>query len=239
MGNKRVNVSICDTDEKNCNYIADTIKRCISGVQAEIWIDRFYTGRAFLKALETESYDITFIAMKLEDMNGLQLGKRIRNHFNNHSVQIIYMSVSGFCTMEHLETQPLNMLKKPIAQNIICMTFLKAMEKLENEELFFSYTKNHMIRWEAIRSIVCFESFDRQLMMYTFNRQIEFYGKLKDVYERLKDYGFIYAHQSYLVNRRYIKAYDGRKLLLENGMEVEVSHKRRKEVAFSLQQFML
>ena len=47
--------------------------------------------------------------------------------------------------------------------------------------------------------------------------------------KRLKPYGFLRCHASYLVNRRFIRSVGAQSLVLTNGREIPISQRRRRE----------
>ena len=54
--------------------------------------------------------------------------------------------------------------------------------------------------------------------------------KVEELYEILKDFNFVYAHNSYIVNLRYIKSRTKNEIQLMNGEVLTVSRSRTKEL---------
>lgn len=53
--------------------------------------------------------------------------------------------------------------------------------------------------------------------------------KLAEVYEHLKDFGFAYAHNSYIVNLKHVAVVSQKELELKNGTKLTISRSRVKE----------
>ena len=53
--------------------------------------------------------------------------------------------------------------------------------------------------------------------------------RLVEFYEQLKDFGFAYAHNSYIVNLRYVAIAGTKELELMNGEKLTISRARAKE----------
>lgn len=234
MNCKRINVGICDSSRENCAYIADIIKKCFGYGESdapELWIDCFYSGKAFMEAMETVKYDIAFIDVNKSDTERMRIGRYIREFKNWNQMQIIYMSASYFYTMELFEIRPLHVLLKPIEEKSLIRTVCRAINLVRQNKGYFYYVRNRMTEREEVSNILYFESMNRQLLMHTVSGNMLFYGRLKDVYDKLKKEGFFYVHQSFLVNYKYIKKFDkGQEILLKNGERIQVSHSRRNEV---------
>ena len=61
--------------------------------------------------------------------------------------------------------------------------------------------------------------------------------KVAELYEQLKDFGFAYAHNSYIVNLKYVVMLDSKELELMSGEKLTISRARAKEfkMAFALE----
>ena len=75
-----------------------------------------------------------------------------------------------------------------------------------------------------------FESRGRKIKVVTDDEIYEFYEKMDDLYERVKDYNFLYIHKSYIVNNAHIKHFTAKSVVMGNGEEVPVSRNRRGEL---------
>ena len=54
-------------------------------------------------------------------------------------------------------------------------------------------------------------------------------SKVTELYEQLKDFGFVYAHNSYIVNLKYVAIAGPKELELMNGEKLTISRARAKE----------
>lgn len=72
---------------------------------------------------------------------------------------------------------------------------------------------------------------------YEFEKHITSKKKLADLYADLKDYGFEYAHNSYIVNLNHIKRFTPKELQMSDGTILTVARSKEKElrVAFAKQ----
>lgn len=78
-------------------------------------------------------------------------------------------------------------------------------------------------------SILYVTSSLRKLVIVEKKRSTEVYGKLSELEELLKNYGFYRCHQSFLVNELYIREYRRKELLLNNLERIPVSRSRSRE----------
>lgn len=85
-----------------------------------------------------------------------------------------------------------------------------------------------------IEDIVYAESDLHKINLYVLNKNdiVRINGKLDEFENKIKHYGFIRIHKSYLVNRKYISAVERYKVILcvYNNMELPIPKDRYKEV---------
>ena len=62
--------------------------------------------------------------------------------------------------------------------------------------------------------------------------------KIEDLYEQLKEYNFVYAHNSYIVNLKYIKKRVKEEIELMNGETLSVSRARTAELKKRMVEYM-
>ena len=75
----------------------------------------------------------------------------------------------------------------------------------------------------------------RKVVAHMADDRVEFYGRLDALEELLASSGFLRCHQSYLVNKRYIRQLDGTSLTLANGVALPVSRPHLKDLRTALQ----
>jgi DNA-binding LytR/AlgR family response regulator len=60
---------------------------------------------------------------------------------------------------------------------------------------------------------------------------------LRILHERLGEQGFLRVNRSAVVNMDYIMHYDGREIILNNGLVLSIARRRRKQVELTLKPF--
>lgn len=64
------------------------------------------------------------------------------------------------------------------------------------------------------------ESQLRKIRIHTTYDVIEYYHKLSDIEEDLKNFNFFKCHRSYIVNLNYVRSYDNVFITLKNGEKI-------------------
>ena len=92
-------VAICDDDELLCSQLEGMLEpyRKRGLIRSEI----FHSGEKLCKALDSgKHYDLLFLDIELCVMNGIDVGKKIRDVLDNERIHIIYISAKQEYAME-------------------------------------------------------------------------------------------------------------------------------------------
>ncbi len=93
-----------------------------------------------------------------------------------------------------------------------------------------------MVRLNA-RSIVCLESDDKVVTVYTDDSPLAWRGTMDDLLQRMPG-GFIRVHQSYAVNLERVFRLRNGKMLMDNGKEIAVSRSYRKNATDAFMEYL-
>lgn len=222
------NIAICDDDEKMCaqieHHLADYTEK--QQVSTEIF---FSAEKLYRSLLDGAHYDLIFLDIEFRLMNGVEVGKRIREELKDETVQIVYVSSIQSYAMELFEIRPLNFLIKPVRKEKIISSVEKAMKLSAYYKDCFEFGKGKSRYREPYGDILYFESSGRKICFYTRKGKQELYGKMNEIEAEAPDC-FIRIHQSYLINRAYVKKWEYEKAYLSNGMIFSISQSYRKSV---------
>lgn len=220
-------VAICDDDELLCTKI-ENILLSYKGeiVQTEVY---FSCEKLFADLKNGMHYDLIYLDIELEMMNGVELGSKIRNELKNDKVQIVYISAKTNYAMELFEVRPLNFLVKPINNQQVIDVLEKAIDLSKEISKYYEFNINRSYYKIAYGDIVYFESKSRKVILHTEINQYEFYAKLNEIDEQTNN-EFLRIHQSFLVNPLYVVKFGARMVTLSNGKSIPVSHAYSREI---------
>ena len=95
---------------------------------------------------------------------------------------------------------------------------------------FFEYRKSYSHKKVELYKIMYFIRDNRKVTVVTSEEKDAFYESLEKVYERVKQYDFLFIHKSYLINYRYIETIRYDSVTMTDGTEFSISQSRRKEI---------
>lgn len=223
-------VGICDDSSIICSYIEqciiDKAKKEKIIIEVEVW----ESGESLLKDfLKIEYVDILFLDIELLSMSGIDVADYIRRQMDDYNMQIIYISGKEAYAFDLIKTQPLDFLLKPLQESQIEEAFMLACKLLKKNQEKFEYTVGRNVCRVSIDDIYYFNSIGRIIQIKMNGDVKEFYGQLKEVYNRLPN-TFYMIHQSYIVNSKYIYKFSYDSIELINGEILTISKTYRKLV---------
>ena len=96
----QINIAVCDDEIKICSHVENILINILAHKFFEYNIDVFYSGEALCEEMERTKYDLVFLDIELPKMNGVEIGKYIRDTKNDNITQIVYISSKQEYAME-------------------------------------------------------------------------------------------------------------------------------------------
>lgn len=225
-----INIAVCDDEEKICSQVESILTKLLDKESIQYNIDIFVSGEDLCRGMENVEYDLIFLDIQLPQMDGVEIGRYIREVKRNDVVQIAYISSQQEYAMELFDSRPINFLIKPL-DDMKIKKVLEAYIKINGgRNDIFHYRIGRSFHKIEIYKIRYFIRTTRKVTMYTLDGCEEFYGSLEKIYEKMKYYGFLFIHKSYMVNSRYIKRMRYDSLVMSDDREFSISQSRRKEI---------
>ena len=231
-------IVICDDDKSYINYLKRMILKC--GVDSEeIMFYEYASGEELIESLgETKKIDLLILDMQMKEYDGNRTAKLFRKE---HPSSVIVFC-SGVCqpTVESFETTPFRYLLKEYGQERMIKELVPVIEEMKNKQ-----TEPVVIgtyRYEDIRlrpdDILYISIIRNGSEIHVVpekaegekDRQLTSRKKISELYEELKDYGFEYAHNSYIVNLNHIKKKKTKELTLKDGTILTIARSKEKQL---------
>lgn len=229
-----LNIAICD-DEKAFSYkLENILNEIVEEEKIHVDIVVYQSGSELVGEIQKNEirYDIIFLDIEMEGMNGLETAKELRKL--DEIAMLIYISSHKSYAIEAFEVQPFQFLVKPIDKELIYKYFMKAYEKIMAANFYFHYKYKKDYYKVIVSDILYFESEKRIVWIHLKEGKVKkVYYKLNDIEKHMKNgkVEFLRVHKSFLVNSQYIikKAYDHVELV--DGTKLDISEDRRKGIS--------
>ena len=182
----------------------------------------FHSGEEFLFECEdTYPFDVLFLDIQLDQMNGIELARKIREKDKN--VQIIFLTAILDYVLEGYEVNAIRYLLKPIEKEK-CAEVLSLVENNITKDRTYLFLNNTKIYLDEIYYIESCGHYCEIVGEHKINVKIAL-GKL----EKMLDANFIACHRSYIVNMNYVESVFKDHCVIKN-KEIPVSRSLSKKV---------
>ncbi|MCI5729927.1 MAG: LytTR family DNA-binding domain-containing protein [Eubacterium sp.] len=231
-------IAICDDDANYISYMEEVIRRT-GCEQHQIEFYEFTSGEEFVKEMKNlEFCNLLILDMQMEGMDGYATAQQFRKEYPD-SV-LVFCSGVVFPSDESFKTTPYRFLQKSYDDDKMLIEVKAVIEKMiQSSDVPYIVGRNHnnVVKLRP-NHILYIENCKRGSEIhiredykdYAFEDKITTHMKLAELLETLKDYGFVYAHNSYIVNLKYVvKLKSDGVLKLINGCELNVSRSRMPE----------
>lgn len=179
--------------------------------------------------LNEDKLDLLIIDIVLGKINGIDIAKEFTKQFPNLNVIFITGYGDTYYKDIYKYINPCGFLEKPIQYNILNFFIKQIQDNFNdrNSKLRINYNYNSYII--PYRDIIYIQSDKRLSVIHTTAEKFKTYKKLSDMLEELPD-TFIRCHQSFIVNRDYVRNVEGNQFLLSSGNVIPISKKYLKNV---------
>ncbi len=190
----------------------------------------------FFIAEKPNEANIIIMDVKLEEVNGIDLAKRILELQPNS--QIIFTSGYDSYYLDVYSVEHVYFLKKPIDTKHLLQAIRRAGEKLlDLHTRSFIVSNRDGLHCIPYNEILYLENELRKIHVHTVRGNISFYGKFEDMKEAL-DERFLRCHNSYIVNIAKVKKLSSRKFCFDSDKSIPISRTYYDEVRKAFVQYM-
>ncbi|MBQ8640464.1 MAG: response regulator transcription factor [Lachnospiraceae bacterium] len=225
-----IGIGVCD----DSITFTEEMHRLLCAYEKEHGLDfeiRLYnSAEELLRAMEEkESFELLFLDIEMGGMDGITLGKKLREMVNR--VLIVYVSGYDQYLRQLFEVEPFRFCSKPVKKEELYDILERAMERIRSsirETFRFQYGKNVVNL--LCRDILYLESSGRKVVVHTANGSYEYYDKLDHAQALLPSRSFARIHKAYLINMEHVEAFQYEKVAMRDGTILNISEKNRANV---------
>lgn len=223
-----IKIAICDDEKDTCSELERAIIQYEQNNSVRIDLEIYYSAEYLLQKIdEGQRYDLIFLDIEMDELNGIELGKRLRYQYNDEITKVIFISWKKKYAMDLFDIRPFDFIEKPIDFNRVEQRIRLLHKLLKQENEYFYYCKINKTERLCYKNILYFESIKRLIRIHSNNESIDFYSKIGDIESEVDENLFWLVHKSYLVNSHRIKEYEYNQLTMDNGDIIPISQSKR------------
>lgn len=222
-----ITIALCDDSEimvENLKLFLEEYER-ESGKEFHIFT--FYNGEELLQNFSGK-YDIIFLDIKMPGINGVQVAERIRE--KDRKVIIIFLASLIQYALDGYKVNAANYILKPINKKRLKLEIDRCLQELEQHvDPFIIFHNDNGSYKILLKTVSYIETYNRNLLIHTDKGNIICYWKMKEMEEKIKEYGFSRNHSSYIVNLFYVENIEKMDVKLSTGERLPISKTKKKE----------
>lgn len=227
-------IAICDDDVNHCVVLEKYLME--AGQKFEnlrLDIEVYHSGEDLLRSLDQVDNhpQILFLDMEMGPLDGLRTADALRQRDQN--MLIIYVTSYDKYTMESFAVSPFRYLLKPISYEEIDKVFSLAVDQvLSNASSLFLQHRHELIQVPCHQIISIVSTKGRMIRINASQELLhrEFYGRIKELEQRLNPLIFTKINQGTIVNLNHVHALSGDEVTMQSGDVFYTSRSRRKAV---------
>lgn len=233
-----LHIAVCEDDESDLNSLLSHLTAVCDDLELLTQIDIFTSGEHFLSAGNTKNFDIVFMDIYLNDINGIDA---VLNAQLNHpqTSQFVFTTISSEHAIEAFNLNAAHYLVKPLKREKVkeaierCISSCSAKNKRSLE--IKTSRKQISILMEDITYI---EVTNTRCTVHTEEHSFQTYTSLNALFQSLDEGLFLRVQKSFVVNMAFIDSFFYDHIVLKDGTKISISRNKRAELKKQYQDFL-
>ena len=222
-GETMVAIAVCDDELLERFNISAKIQGFMEEMGIPCSVEQFGSGKELLKC--PERFDLIFLDILMREMDGIETARRCREL--SFEKTLIFLSSSRRYVFDAYDVEAFHYLVKPVDDEKLKHVLKRAVEKGQHvSQDYIVASRERQKRKIFLNSVRYFEFNGRQVDVCEERGTFTYYGQIGVLEKQLMGKGFFRCHKSYLLNLKYVEAYNRQEALLENGGSVPIAKRR-------------
>lgn len=212
-------IGLCDDEECHRIQISSMLKKALDLKHTMYSILQYENGEDLLQSkLKMNLY---FLDIGMNKLSGIETAKKIRA-LNKEAI-IIFITALKEYVFEAFDVRAFHYILKPISEEKLRNVLYSALAQIDETDNFILAKTISQCTKIFVKDILYIESQLRKIKIHTTYDVIEYYHKLSDIEDELKNFNFFKCHRSYIVNLKYVRSYDNVFITLKNEEKIYIS----------------
>ena len=222
-------VAICDDDKNDISRLTKLLEQYDAEKHIGFTFGEYESGAKLLNSLrDGAEADIVFLDINMDDLDGLTVAKRIREKMED--VPIVLVTAYMNYALDGYKVKASRFLIKDDLDNtfVECMDHICGEMLRKSKDIMLSCVEGE-VRLKA-SDIILIETSGHKSIIRLSDQTYQIYEKLEVLEEKLKGFGFLRAHKSFIVNMGHIRSINSYVMTLNDGRQIPVPKARYKQV---------
>jgi len=224
--NTVIRIGVVEDEPRSMLHLLDHLRRYEAEHGQSFEIRTFTDGRE-ITAAYVPDFDIIFLDVEMEHVDGFTAAKRIREV--DPEVVLVFITNMAQYAIRGYEVDALSYLLKPVPYFAFSQELNRSIERVgkrASDSIMLS-VDGELLRAD-LSGILYFESIKHRMVAHALTRQYNFVGTMKEMEATLRGKNFFRSNNGYLVNLRHVTGVKANSCLLAGGRELQISRPRKK-----------
>lgn len=225
-----IKIAIVEDQKQDCEVLTQLLYAYSEEYSVKMDIMAYSAGEVLLDS--TENYDIIFMDIQMEHMNGIETSAEIRR--TDEKVLIVLVTSMLQYAVQGYSVSANDFIVKPVVREQLYEHMNKLISKVRKNRRFVTIQTRQERKKYKISEIWYFEVLGHKMYLCTAAGKEEFKGTLKGMEEELDGTGFVKCNKCYLVNLAHVKSImDNQVQVGENFLQISRREKKNFLEAFT------
>lgn len=227
-----MNIAIIDDLKEDGLLLCDYLKQYCDENKTLANIKNFERASDFLACFIPQVYDLIFVDIYMEGMNGIELAQKIREADKDCILIFSTTSTEHTHALAGYKVRAADYLIKPYDYNTFFETMQHCGASILEKNHFIEVKQSRRIIKILIRSILYTDYSNHYIYIYTKTGTVKTYMPFKAFSEMLLPYSnFICCYRNRMVNLDEVDFMENRDFIMSNGERIAISKSAYKEIA--------
>ncbi len=200
-----IQMAVCDDEKEDRGRLCNLIQTYMCGTDMEYELTEFESGEQLVE--QDREFQLLFLDILMSQKDGIQAGAEIKR--KNPDTLIIYISnLDDQISVAVNRIHSYGYLVKPVNREELYLLMEDAlecvMERIKETKVVFHREDGKPIAL-AVKDIYYFEYNSRRVKIVTTDKVFDrVKGKIGEIAEQMRPYGFVFSHQSFVVNLHHV-----------------------------------
>ena len=219
-------IEICDDFIDDAIKLSNMIEEIFKEKRINIKITLFDSGEKLLENIKKDNYDIYFLDIYLDKIDGIELGYKIVKKDINSI--IVYTTKSNEHMADSYSVGALHYLVKPFDKDLLNEALNRCLRIIRHFDSYIELLTNRKKKKILLYKIKYIESQNRYCFIYTEEAKYKVYLRLEQLDKMLTQENFLRCHRSYIINLDYISCINNNDFVLNDGTLIPLKREHKK-----------
>ena len=202
-----LNIALVENDNADAKLFTDIASSYFNAAGEQFHIETYTTGEAFLANYQGQ-FQMVFMDIELDGINGMDTAKKLRQKDNN--VILIFLTNLAHYAIAGYEVNAMDYILKPLKADAFRLKIPKVLALVHQQDkktiTVLSKGQLHTFSTEELYYV---EVLSHRLYYHTTRGEYDVRGTISDAEEELYKYDFRRCNNGYLVNLRLVTGIEG------------------------------